>query len=504
MNAVAGLEAVRPAYLWVPPRLSSAGAEAVDLARMAGVGIDPEQELVIDAILSEQAGGRWAALEAAIVLSRQNGKTMNVILPIVLADLFLFGAGLIAWTAHRFVTTQEAFRVLRAVVETTPMFSRRLKRLSAGNGEEEIEFHGGARVKFLARSKTGGRGLSGDRVVLDEAFALEPEHMGSLLPTLSARPNPQVIYGSSAGLKQSQILRAIRNRGRAGGDPSLVYAEFCAPEGGCREDDCDHRLGAVGCALDDRENWRAANPAILRGRIREEFVAAERRALPPEEFARERLGWWDDPVGQSAVPLESWANCRDEDSVPSGRPVFAIDVAPGSKSAAIVAAMYRPDGLPHLEVVAHAPTTDWVVGQALELLKHRPLDWVLDPAGPAGALLPQLAEVGIEPRQLSTRDLGQACEAFGATVAAQALRHLNDPVLARAIASAGRRDIGDGLWAWSRRKSTADICPLVAATVAHWGLSVVPPQPQPAAPPVVVSGEKTYGSEMSELASAGF
>src|SRR5688572_22140424 len=105
---------------------------------MAGVGVDPEQELVIDAILSEQAGGRWAALEAAIILSRQNGKTMNVILPVVLADLFLFGAGLIAWTAHRFVTTQEAFRVLRHIVETTPEFSRRLKRLSAGNGEEEI------------------------------------------------------------------------------------------------------------------------------------------------------------------------------------------------------------------------------------------------------------------------------------------------------------------------------------------------------------------------------
>ncbi|MFF3867363.1 hypothetical protein [Micromonospora sp. NPDC001898] len=504
MNAVAALDLVRPAHLWVPPRLSSAGAEAVDLARMCGVGVDPEQELAIDAILSEQAGGRWAALEAAIILSRQNGKTMNVILPVVLADLLLFDAKLIAWTAHRFVTTQEAFRALRLIVETTREFSRRLKRLSAGNGEEEIEFHGGARVKFLARSKTGGRGLTGDRVVLDEAFALEPEHMGSLLPTLSARPNPQVIYGSSAGLRNSDILRAIRNRGRAGGDPSLVYVEWCSPDGGCAEDDCDHRLGAVGCALDDEDNWRAANFAIARGRIKSEFVAAERRALPPEEFARERLGWWDEPVGASAVPLESWVLCADEESAPNGRPVFAIDVAPGSRSAAIVAAMYRPDGLPHLEVVAHAPTTDWVVGLALELMRHRPLDWVLDPAGPAGALLPQLAEVGIEPRQLSTRDLGQACEAFGATVGAQALRHLGDPVLARAINAAGRRDIGDGLWAWSRKRSTADICPLVAATVAYWGLSVVPPELPPPAAPVNAAAEGGEQWETNELATAGF
>lgn len=503
MSAVAAPDLVRPAHLWVPDRLSSAGAEAVDLARMCGVGVDPEQELAIDAILSERAGGRWAALEAAIILSRQNGKTMNVILPIVLADLLLFDAKLIAWTAHRFVTTQEAFRALRQIVETTSEFSRRLKRLSAGNGEEEIEFHGGARVKFLARSKTGGRGLSGDRVVLDEAFALEPEHMGSLLPTLSARPNPQVIYGSSAGLVNSQILRGIRDRGRAGGDPSLVYVEWSAPEGGCAEDDCDHRLGVQGCALDEPENWRAANFAIGRGRIREEFVAAERRALPPEEFARERLGWWDDPIGLSAVPLQSWADCRDENSAPSGRPVFAIDVAPGSRSAAIVAAMYRPDGLPHLEVVAHAPTTDWVVSRCLELLRHRPLDWALDPAGPAGALLPELGAVGIEPRQLSTRDLGQACEAFSSAVTAQAVRHLGDPVLARAIAAAGRRDIGDGLWAWSRRKSSADICPLVGATVAHWGLSVVPPPKVPPAAPVNAPVEGGQW-ETNELATAGF
>lgn len=325
--------------------------------------------------------------------------------------------------------------------------------------------------------------------------------MGSLLPTLATKREAQVIYGSSAGLRSSNILRAIRNRGRAGGDPSLVYVEWCAPDGGCTEDDCDHRQGAVGCALDDPGNWRAANPAIERGRITVTFVAAERRALTPEEFARERLGWWDEPAGVGAVPLESWTLCADEASAPTGRPVFAIDVAPGSRSAAIVAAMYRPDGLPHLEVVAHAPTTDWVVGQALELMKHCPLDWVLDPAGPAGALLPQLAEVGIEPRQLSTRDLGQACEAFGATVGAQALRHLGDPVLARAINAAGRRDIGDGLWAWSRKRSTADICPLVAATAAHWGLSVVPPQLPP--PPAPVNAPADM-SETNELATAGF
>lgn len=503
MSSVAAApDLVRPAHLWIPPRLSSAGSEAIDLARSVGIDVDPEQQLAIDAILSEGPEDRWAALEAAVIEARQNGKTMGIIRPVVLADVYLFGSSLVTWTAHRFVTAQESFRALQDTITGSSFLSRRLKKISAANGEEEIELQGGARIKFLARSKTGGRGLTGNRVVLDEAFALEPAHMGSLLPTLATKRDAQVLYGSSAGLRTSVILRAIRNRGRAGGDPSLVYVEWCAPEGGCLEDDCDHRLGAVGCALDDRENWRLANPAITRGRITYEVIAAFRRAMPPEEFAREELSWWDDPVGVGAVPLESWALCADEESAPAGRPVFAIDVAPGSKSAAIVAAMYRADGLPHLEVVAHAPTTDWLVGQALELGRHRPLDWVIDPAGPAGALLPALAEVGIEPRQLSTRDLGQACEAFAATVGAQALRHLADPVLARSIAAAGRRDIGDGLWAWSRRKSQTDICPLVAATIAHWGLSVSPPPKAPPPKPEIATTADT--SETNELASAGF
>ncbi len=50
--------------------------------------------------------------------------------------------------------------------------ARRVKKISYGNGEEAIELQTGQRLIFKARTKTGGRGLSGDKVVLDEAFAL--------------------------------------------------------------------------------------------------------------------------------------------------------------------------------------------------------------------------------------------------------------------------------------------------------------------------------------------
>jgi hypothetical protein len=502
---------VRPAYLSVPPRLGSYGDEAVDLARLAGRELDAEQVVAVDAMLSYGPGGRWAAFESAIVEARQNGKTGGVLLPVVLFDLFLLPPDRIVWTAHLFRTARDAFNDFDGIIASTADLSRRVKKVSYANGEEAIELHSGAKLEFLARSKGGGRGLGGKRLVMDEALYLPAESMGALIPTLAARSmtgDPQINYGSSAGVLSSDHLRALRDRGRAGGDPSLVWVEFCAPgswdDPPCRlGPECLHTVGIEGCALDDEALWPAANPALGR-RITYEYMRAERRALPPNEFGRERFGWFDEPVGVGAFPLEAWAECADRESAPPGRPVFAVDTSPGSRSAAIVAAIWRADGLPHVEVVAHGPGTDWVAARCVELTVHQPLDWVLDPGGPAGALLPDLLAVGIEPRQMTTRDLGQACEAFSAAVVGRNVRHLADPLLARAAAGASRRDIGDGLWAFSRRKSQADICPLVAASAALWGLSMVPVPPPPAPPPMVDLVAASARSETSDLATAGF
>jgi hypothetical protein len=502
-------EAVTPAYLNVPPRIGSYGDEACDLATLYGRAPDAEQQISIDAMLSYRPGGRWAALESCRIEPRQNGKTGGEVLPVVFFDLFLMPPDKIVWTAHLFRTAREAFTDSVQLIDGCHTLAKRVKKITYANGEEAIELHNGGKLEFLARSKGGGRGLGGKRIVMDEALFLSGEAMGALLPTLAARSvtgDPQIMYASSAGVLGSDHLRGLRDRGRKGDDPSLVYVEHCAPgswdQPHCElGPECPHTVGTDGCALDDESLWKLANPAVGR-RITIDYIRAERRALPPEEFGRERLGWFTEPVAVGSLPLEAWAECADESSRPSGRPVFMVDASPGSRSAAIVAAMYRIDGFPHLEVVAHGPGTDWVAARCATLARHKPLDWVIDPGGPAGGLLPELLAAGIEPRQMSSRDLGQACEAFTAAVTGRAVRHLADPVLARAIVGAGRRDIGDGLWAWSRRKSETDICALVAATGAFWGLSVSPPPTPPPPTPQVTS--TNAGSETNALATAGF
>lgn len=459
--------------MWIPDRVGSYGDEVVDLAAEAGLDLDPEQRLAVDAICSFRAGGRWAALEACIVEGRQNGKTDGIILPVVLADLFLFDADEINWTAHLFRTTRKSFEAVKRIIDGTPLLSRRVKKISESHGEEYLELHSGALLSFLARSKGGGRGLGGKRVVLDEALYLAALSLGALIPTLSARPNPQVLYGSSAGVAESEHLRSLRDRGRAGGDPSLVYLEWGTEKGGCKLGDaCTHVPGAAGCKLDDEELWRQANPALGR-RISVEFVRDERRALPPAEFARERLGWWDDPLlEERPITAAAWSQLakpqkrRPRDVVP----VFFVQVAPDSTMSAIAVA-YPVGGRPYVELADYRPGTSWLVKRCTQLAEKFPDSmWAVEAAGAAGSELPALDDQGVTPEPFTVQDMGRACAHLQQLVADKTMAHSGDAAFSVAVSGALRRTVGEGLWVFSPRKSSVDASPLTAAAGALWAL----------------------------------
>lgn len=495
---------VPPAHLWVPEHASTSGPDAADLAESCGLVLDAEQRLAVDTLLAETSTGRWAAFEGGLVAARQNMKTATF-LSIALLKLFLLQDRLTVWTAHEFSTAMEAFRDIQALIDAAPHLSRKVKTINNTNGEEGIETVSGSRLIFRARSKRAGRGLSGNTVILDEAFALQPAHMGSLLPTLSAVPNSQVFYGSSAGHLNSAILRSIRDRGRAGGSPSLAYLEWCAPTGGCATDDCDHRLDAIGCALDDESKWQLANPALGR-RLAVTAIRAERQALAgaPTEFARERLGWWEDPAegAESVVDLEQWRRLGDVGSQIVGSPTFAVDVTPDRGRGSIAVAGARADKLVHAEVIRNERGTGWIVAAVAAIAKRASVRRVtLDASSPAGSLIPALEAKGLEVVTTSARDLGQACGVFVDHVAQETLRHLDQGPLNDALEGASTRPLGDGAWAWSRRSSQVDISPLVAVTLAvHGFLST--PVPEPAAPLSVPSDEQP--TDTADFASISF
>jgi hypothetical protein len=100
--------------------------------------------------------------------------------------------------------------------------------------------------------------------------------------------------------------------------------------------------------------------------------------------------------------------------------------------------------------------------------RYKPAAVLIDPAGPAGAFLADLADHDIIPELVNARQMAQACGAFHDDVVNDRFRHCDQDSLTRALRVATTRKLNDA-WAWDRRESSADISPLVAVTLAVHG-----------------------------------
>lgn len=458
-----------PTIRAVPAYSTSAGKEAIELAAQAGLHLDPWQQQLLEDGLGEQADGRWASFEVACVLPRQNGKTA-VFEARELAGLFLFGENLIIHTAHEYKTSQEAFRRISGLITNTPDLAKRVKAIRVAAGEQGIELKSGQRLRFLARSGGSGRGFSGDCVILDEAMLLGDNSMAALLPTMSAKPNPQLWYGASAGVgEQSVQLARVRKRGIAGSDPSLTYLEWSAElhTAGCSRDCTYHD------DIDDIATWAKSNPG-LGYRITPEYIERERAALSRTVFARERLGVGEYPEDVAEMWLvigsATWQALTDKRPYPPEeleQLALAVDVRHDRSASSMAIAGMRPDGRTQVELAEHRAGTGWVVDRVAELQRRWGIEQAtVDPGSPAGALIPDLETAGITVRTVTTREFAQACGAFYDAAMNGRIRHLDEPELNAAVASVDKRPLADA-WAWERRNPATDVTPLVAASLAY-------------------------------------
>ncbi|MFI7707615.1 hypothetical protein [Nonomuraea sp. NPDC049480] len=459
-----------------PDYVTSAGPEFVDLAASAGLILDPWQCYVLTHGLGELPGGRWAATKCSCWVPRQNGKG-GIIEALELGWLFLTHERLILHSAHEYKTAQEAYLRVKGLIESTPDLDRRVNRYWQANGEQGVELTrsaGGARLRFVARSRTSGRGFSGDKNVLDEAQELTGQQRAAMLPTLSARPNPQEWFFGTPPDDPEAWAYGLRIDGEAG---AARMAHFDWGADLDVTDAADRRRAAR-----DRDLWYACNPS-LGIRITEDFVEDE--AKPSglgDKFAIERLGAWLPRLvdGSDVLSLDDWLELADEESQLGADIALALDITPSRDAACISAYGPREDGLGHLEVVDHRPGTDWVVDRLVQLVERwDPVAVGLDVKGPAGSLLDPLKKAGITPPEdpekpqrgdlaiPAVQDVAASCGQMADAVRQGTLRHIGQELLETAVRGVKTRPLGEA-WAWGRRVSTVDISPLVSGTVARW------------------------------------
>jgi hypothetical protein len=470
---------------------------AIALAEAAGLFLDPWQQDSLTTMLAVDDVSRWVCFEYCELVSRQNGKGA-ILEARVLAGILLFGEKLIMWTAHEYKTAIELFirlKVLfRRLIEAGELGEGDVKVYHDNNGRgfdllvaDGVVLDEPRRIRFIARSEGSGRGFSGDLVIIDEAYAYTPEQQSALLPTMSARPNPQIVYASSPPLKgdSGEVLYSLRYRGDPGiereqGDEPWAQDDALAYRDWGLAGDLDN-LGGVDLA--DRANWARTNPAVGT-RIPWKFVEKEFRAMvkrTPASFARERLGIWPLEIKPKAtggvIPDELWHDL----AVVAERPAdvaMAIVVNHKRTHTAIAAVGPRGDGRMQVSIVDYRPGTAWVVARAQQLQERwNPVGWAVQDKGPSATLLQPLREAGIaEPEERDEPQRGQVAVpwaadvalAYGLVIDALAERttvHLDEAPLNLAAAGATTRPLGAGT-TWDYKTEGAEL--LQAWTLAHW------------------------------------
>lgn len=457
-----------PRLMSIPPEVSNAAQDCIDIYQSCGQRLDDWQELALWAGCGERADTSPAAFEMGLIAQRQQGKgePVNAVL---LASLFVWGNRVTIYSAHRGDTVAATFRKVRALIEGNEDLLRRCKPIN--DSDDVIELIGGARLEFRTRTRSGGRGLTGDLVVIDEALELDAEQIASLVPVLLAKHYAQLWYVSTVPASADQHLCAVRARVQAG-DDRVAWVEW-----GADADD----------ASDDPNALARANPA-LGIRITLERLTELRGILGEDLFRRECMGIWPESVQGAALDAAAWARMADRESKVAGVAALALDISPLRDHATIGLYGRRDDGLEHMQLLDYAPAADWDGGSSWVV--DRLAEWcsTLDPVGVAlhgkngtRALLDALKERGIEPPDdiefpfrgaLLIMDDVMMADAVGQFIdgfRTRRYRHIGQEPLDTAIVNVKARPIGDaGQIVWARRQSAVNIGPVVTVTAARY------------------------------------
>jgi hypothetical protein len=280
------------------------------------------------------------------------------------------------------------------------------------------------------------------------------------MPALSARDGQIWLIGT-APLPTSEVLRRYAVLGRSGKQKDLAHFEWAA---------------SLDAAPDSLEAIAQANPAL--GRLRLDWVMEELRGMRPEDYGREVLGWWKEDETPSPFPPGSWDALTYQGHLEVvGTPCFSVDVTPMRDHSTIAVAANTEAAKPLVEVVETQRGTSWVAPALQKVLKQYPgTEVIVDRSSWSGSLVDDIRAAGLTVHETNAAEVSTAAGEFLEAALGQKFFHRGDPRLTTAVEGARQRPIGER-WGWDRKTPTVDVSPLVAASLALWGLGTLKPSP---------------------------
>jgi len=498
--------------LWTKPLrkltpTTSLGYEAIEFwlwirARLLQVALELDDPSLADLVPEPLPWQRWFLIHALellpgkekifrfrtvlLLVARQNGKS-SLLVMLILWRLFTDGAPMIIGAAQTLDVAEETWSRVVNIAEAVPELAAEIDKVSDGNGKRFIRLDTRERYRPQAASGRGGRGWSGDMVLLDELNQQKTWAAWSAISkTTMARPRAQVYGVSNAGDSTAVVLRHLRK----------MALNFINGEVGDGTDDLDEELAALlresaiglfewsaeeSRSIRDRDGWYEANPAL--GHTITEAAIAAALSDPEWVFRAEVLNQFVNLANVGPFPNGSWAGCRETtvERDTKRQPAFCVELSHDRTWASIGIAYFDTQGRRRVELAARRPGTEWIIPWLQSPDRRvKPERITLQTRGaPASSLVEEFRKAGIELTDWEGPDLARACGMFydGIRRAVAddldefdgelAITHGDQPALDIAANSARIKALGDG-WAVDRKNSPEDAAPLMAVIGAHW------------------------------------
>lgn len=530
---------------------TSLGFAVIEFATdVLAITLFPWQRWLLIHALELTEDGRLRFRKIVVLVARQNGKsTLSIVL--ALWWLYVCGCRTVLGTAQDLDTAEDVWEGAVDLIEATPELAELADKPVRVNGKKAIRLFTGERYRVKAANRRAGRGLTGDRIILDELREHQSwDAWGAIVKTTTAILQAQIWAFSNAGDMTSVVLRHLRKMAHdLLGDPDGIVAadrdaaDQLLPDGD-DVDEINDRFGtdldvedfdedgsdlalfewsaAPGASVWDRDGWAQANPS-LGYLISERTLTSDCRTDPEWVYRTESLCQWSEGSLTGPFDAGAWDRCAVDvdggrmlpaDRINLARPVvFGLQVSwDRSKAWITVAGTRTSDDVPQVEIAAQRYGTEWVKGWFSDPdhpeRKKRPV--AVQPGSPGWSLVQDLIDAGVTVVEWKGTELGAGCARFydavqaSLTDAGPGVRHGNAPHLNLAAQTAFTKVLSGGSWVWDLAKSPQDAAPLASANAAYWLLTRSAGEPDtPPPPPRKVRGSRDRPAVDREFAGAG-
>ena len=433
-------------------------------------------------------------------VARQNGKTMLMLI-LALWHIYALDSPTVIGTAQDLANAEKAWGEAVEWAQSDEELGELIEKVNQGH-PKFMKLVTGCQYRVAAASRKGGRGFSGDLILLDELREHQSwDSWSAVTNTMNARPRAQAWAFSNAGDALSIVLRYLR---------AQAHRELGWPDGDADADmleDLDEDmqdylaegeqvLGWFEWSADpdakrtDRTAWAQANPSlnhtdIVENCVTERAVAAALRTNPPSQFEIEVLCRWLNTAEAGPFPEGSWRETLDNDARPADDAQRVISLAMSwNRSRCYIARAARdPDGITVAGIAADRTGTDWVIPW---LIEHRdtysgiviqsngaPETALIDDI--TNATLPDGAPANLPIVTWAGPDLGSATGVVYDRLDKRAIKHLAHPGLDAAAGTASVKVLSQGAWVIDLAASPTDAAPLKAFIGAVWAVETTAP-----------------------------